>query len=175
MKTKIGTCSDIFAVALMVCFGMAAGVVNATVMAVDSWNSYDGSHVATFANAVNTSFEDSIHFSLSSVPFGGRSSSHVSLKHDAGIYFDTFELWGDSKFLGYGSRYASDSHLSFLGDSNTKDYELRFKGFNNSGTGRYYGEIVVSPVPELQTYAMLLIGLGLIGFSARRRNDDTDI
>ena len=151
---------------------MAAGVANASIMKVDSWSSYDGSHVATFSNTVKTSFEDSIHFSLSRVPFGDRSSSHVKLKHDVGISFDTFELWGDGKFLGYGSKSASDSdsHLSFLGDSNTKDYELRFKGFNNSGTGGYCGEIVVSPVPEPQTYAMLLIGLGLIGFSARRRN-----
>jgi len=175
MKTKIGTCSNIFAVALIMWLGMAGGVACATVMTVNSWNSYDGRRVATFANTVNTSFEDSIRFSLSSVPFGDRSSSHVNLKHDAGITFDTFELWGDGKFLRYGSKSASDSHLSFLGDSNTKDYELRFKGFNKSGTGGYCGEIVVSPVPEPQTYAMLLIGLGLIGFSARRRNDDTDV
>ena len=30
---------------------------------------------------------------------------------------------------------------------------------------------VISPVPEPQTYAMLLVGLGLIGFTARRRKD----
>ncbi|MFZ2162853.1 MAG: PEP-CTERM sorting domain-containing protein [Sideroxyarcus sp.] len=30
---------------------------------------------------------------------------------------------------------------------------------------------VVSPVPESKTYAMLLVGLGLIGFMARRRKE----
>lgn len=30
----------------------------------------------------------------------------------------------------------------------------------------------ISPVPEPETYAMLLIGLGLVGFAARRRRSD---
>lgn len=44
------------------------------------------------------------------------------------------------------------------------------------GINRYQGEdkhyqLNVSPVPEPETYAMLLVGLGLLGFSARRRKD----
>lgn len=35
--------------------------------------------------------------------------------------------------------------------------------------GTYTGGITVAAVPEPETYAMLLAGLGLIGFSARRR------
>ncbi len=31
------------------------------------------------------------------------------------------------------------------------------------------GDVITSPVPEPETYAMLLVGLGLVGFSARRR------
>jgi PEP-CTERM motif len=31
---------------------------------------------------------------------------------------------------------------------------------------------VVTPVPEPKTYAMLLVGLGLLGFTARRRKDN---
>ena len=47
-------------------------------------------------------------------------------------------------------------------------------GFNDSFTGDAdYDDFVVgvnfSPVPEPETYAMLLAGLGLIGYSARRR------
>ncbi len=33
-------------------------------------------------------------------------------------------------------------------------------------------EHAVSPVPEPETYAMLLVGLGLVGFAARRRSKD---
>ncbi|SFW30094.1 PEP-CTERM protein-sorting domain-containing protein [Nitrosovibrio sp. Nv17] len=41
-----------------------------------------------------------------------------------------------------------------------------------SGTlgGLYSGSISVSPVPETETYAMLLAGLGLMGAVVRRRN-----
>jgi len=58
----------------------------------------------------------------------------------------------------------------------TFDYIL---GFNDSYTGDSdYDDFVVgvkfvSAVPEPRTYAMLLIGLGLVGFSARRRKTDT--
>ena len=31
------------------------------------------------------------------------------------------------------------------------------------------GDVITSPVPEPETYAMMLVGLGLVGFSARRR------
>jgi hypothetical protein len=56
----------------------------------------------------------------------------------------------------------------------TFDYIL---GFNDSYTGDAdYDDFVVgvkfvSAVPEPQTYAMLLVGLGLIGFTARRRKE----
>jgi len=59
----------------------------------------------------------------------------------------------------------------------TFDYLL---GFNDSYTGDAdYDDFVVgikfvSAVPEPETYAMLLAGLGLIGFSARRRKNDYD-
>jgi hypothetical protein len=39
--------------------------------------------------------------------------------------------------------------------------------------GDYPQDIVVfAPVPEPQTYAMMLVGLGLLGFSARRKNQN---
>ena len=44
------------------------------------------------------------------------------------------------------------------------------------GVSRYQGEdehYQVTPVPEPQTYAMLLVGLGLLGFTVRRRKDFT--
>jgi hypothetical protein len=43
----------------------------------------------------------------------------------------------------------------------------------SGGTGNIAAN-AVSPVPEPQTYAMILAGLGLIGLTARRRKDFTD-
>ncbi|MFZ5523283.1 MAG: FxDxF family PEP-CTERM protein [Pseudomonadota bacterium] len=173
MKKTIKTISHKLAFALIIWFCLPAGAVNAAVQNVNSWNSDGGGLKAVFENKVKTSFEDSVHFSFPNVTFGKKSSNHVSLKYDSGISLEKFELWGDGKQLVSGKIGGSDSHLSFFGDKNIEDYELKFKGFNDFVDGLYCGEIVISPVPEPQTFAMLLIGLGLVGFSARRRRNDT--
>lgn len=50
------------------------------------------------------------------------------------------------------------------------DYQLRVTGVA-VGTfgGAYAGTMAVVPIPEPETYAMILAGLGLLGFMARRR------
>ena len=171
MKNTIETFSHLAAVALVMWLSLFTGTANATIQSVNSWDSKGGGLKAVFENRVKTSFEDSVHFSFPNVSFSQNSSNFVSLKYDSGVSLEKFELWGDGKQLGSGRIGNSDSHLSFFGDKSIKDYELRFKGSNGFGEGLYCGEIVISPVPEPQTYAMLLIGLGLIGFTARRRKD----
>ncbi|WP_018228245.1 PEP-CTERM sorting domain-containing protein [Methyloversatilis universalis] len=39
-----------------------------------------------------------------------------------------------------------------------------------SGADGYHLQVALAPVPEPETYAMLLAGLGLLGFAARRKN-----
>ena len=41
-----------------------------------------------------------------------------------------------------------------------------------SGKGYAQDVVVFAPVPEPQTYAMMLVGLGLLGFSVRRKNQN---
>lgn len=49
------------------------------------------------------------------------------------------------------------------------DYFIRVAG-GASGSGEYGGYVnLVSPVPEPETYAMMLAGLGMIGFVSRRK------
>lgn len=50
------------------------------------------------------------------------------------------------------------------------DYEFRVTG-NVIGTmgGGYGGVLAAAPVPEANTYAMMLAGLGLLGFTVMRR------
>lgn len=45
----------------------------------------------------------------------------------------------------------------------------QFGFYNNSQSNVRYAGFEVTPVPEPETYAMLLAGLGLVGFMARRR------
>jgi hypothetical protein len=53
-------------------------------------------------------------------------------------------------------------------------YTLRFASVSNEGqlqVGIDNISLSVTPVPEPETYALLLAGLGLMGFVARRRNN----
>jgi len=153
--------------ALIIWLGVATGAANAASVKVDGWSSGSRGHRAVFDNRVGSSFDDAVHFALPIGTFGHHST--VSMNHDNGIKVENIELWGGGRLLHSGSGDDSGSHLSFLADSNTKDYELRVRGRSDSGDAAYCGEIVVSAIPEPQTYAMLLVGLGLVGFSARRR------
>jgi hypothetical protein len=50
------------------------------------------------------------------------------------------------------------------------DYYLQVRGTLVSSTsGAFGGAVMLAPVPEPETYGMLLAGLGLVGFMARRR------
>ncbi|MDQ1918895.1 FxDxF family PEP-CTERM protein [Massilia pseudoviolaceinigra] len=50
-------------------------------------------------------------------------------------------------------------------------YTIQIKGsILSNAAGRYSANIALAPVPEPETYAMMLAGLGLLGFTARRRN-----
>lgn len=44
----------------------------------------------------------------------------------------------------------------------------------SNAAGKYYANIALAPVPEPETYAMMLAGLGLLGFTARRRKQKED-
>ncbi len=50
------------------------------------------------------------------------------------------------------------------------DHEGEFEG-QDSGTNSWYKATLVTAVPEPETYAMMLAGLGLTGFMVRRRNN----
>ncbi len=50
------------------------------------------------------------------------------------------------------------------------NYTLQVRGtVIGSGVGSYAGTLNLTPVPEAETYAMFLAGLGLMGFMSRRR------
>ena len=62
----------------------------------------------------------------------------------------------------------------------TSNYNAQFLMVQNQGPANSWGAqdvvyfTLASPVPEPQTYAMLLAGLGLVGFLARRRKNHHD-
>ena len=65
---------------------------------------------------------------------------------------------------GQTKRYGTFDHIFGFSDSYIGDVDYDFVG------GVKY---VAAPVPELEIYAMMLAGLGLLGLSVRRRKSDT--
>ena len=60
--------------------------------------------------------------------------------------------------------------VSGLGNSNLTNMYVHVQGITGGYSAKY---TPVTAVPEPETYAMLLAGLGLLGFSARRRMKNT--
>ena len=56
--------------------------------------------------------------------------------------------------------------VSGLGNSNLTNMYVHVQGITGGYSAKY---TPVTPIPEPETYAMLLAGLGLLGFAARRR------
>lgn len=104
-------------------------------------------------------FVDTYSFSLASAGtvFGGAFSLFVE-----GFQVELI----DSAFTSYGTDTDLTDGFSFAGLS-AGDYALQFAGFSTSANGVYGG--TVAAIPEPETYAMLLAGLGIVGFMARRR------
>lgn len=82
---------------------------------------------------------------------------------------------GGFKATGTGSTLAQ-TWLAELGTASANNYNANIwtvQSMITTGKGYAQDVVVFAPVPEAQTYAMMLAGLGLIGFSARRRQVNT--
>lgn len=120
----------------------------------------------TFTNKVSGSFLDNYTFTLSSssdTDYGGASYNIGSAINYAITGLD-FKLYTSAASL-------LASGLSFsVNGLNSGDYYLTVSGTATGPKGGLYaGSIDATPVPEANTYAMMLAGLGLMGFVARRR------
>jgi hypothetical protein len=158
------------AVASVLWLGFAAGSANAVALTFNGWTSGGGGYSTNFGNSVLTSFADWLDFTLPADSSGNGASNLVSLSFGSGIMLTKFELWDGTNLLGSGLAGGTGSSLTFVGGTVPGAYSLKINGSVGSGGGSYFGNIVINPVPEPQTYAMLLAGLALVGFSARRMN-----
>jgi hypothetical protein len=101
----------------------------------------------------------------------GVSNIHYALGDQqlGGITFEFTEGIGNlSDRLTAGERVVWETTFASPTSFQAPPFALKVYGFGISGTDHAW-YVPASPVPEPETYGMLLAGLGMLGFAARRR------
>lgn len=115
-----------------------------------------------------------------SVKVIGGNSTNLGRNDEINLYDNTGALvdrltFGDQNIVGtirtqnFSGRPAT---LSAIGANDVSQWVLSSNGDiagSYVSTGGFIGNPGIAPVPEASTYAMMLCGLGLVGFMARRR------
>jgi hypothetical protein len=130
--------------------------------------------VAEFsAGNFGKTFSDTYTFSTTGLSDSNANISWSSADDASALVLSHFDLYK----VGTVGAIATGSHASGLdlwelatGSLSTGNYYLKVEGtINTSDSISYAGNIAVTAVPEADTYAMLLAGLGLVGVVASRR------
>ncbi len=152
---------------------------NAGILSMSSWEgNTNAGYSANFGNpGVGSTFDDALAFSIPSDASGNGVVNVIGLS-DSSINFTKFTLWENSTNTTFsGATGGNTSSLNFSGGAAPGQYSLNVAGTRGGSVGAYAGNIVIRPtavsaIPEPETYAMMLAGLGLLGYSARRRTNN---
>jgi PEP-CTERM motif len=127
---------------------------------------------ATFEQKVSGAFLDIYSFELASAdfPFGVIGASLGAV----GIADLMVGLWTNGSEIGASQMIATPTwNFSAFTDLPTNSiYELRVSGQSTAPTGGAYAGafgMAVSPAPEPEIYAMMAVGLVVMGWAGRRR------
>lgn len=151
--------------------GLGIGTANATLTQPTfspSWNAIFGND-----NVVTSTFSDAFTVTLPfDVADGGASVISGFNLSGFNVFIDSFSLVNVTASTLVSSGIAGSNAFFSFGPLNVADsYQLLVEGHmigaNNSGS--YSGNLQISPVPEPETYAMLFVGLGLLGLSLFRK------
>ena len=157
---------------------MTGSMAQAAPVVVANWGNHDPAEMGAFfiATAGATPIDHIYTFSLNQSYDG----LVTTVTNDAPPFFDItgglLRLWKSNG----DTNYTNDTLLGSLAFDSTAvnttfalpggDYFYEVTGtINGVMGGSYLISSTVSAVPEPETYAMLLAGLGLVGFSLRRR------
>jgi hypothetical protein len=189
MKLKPLVLSALIAGAAFASQGAAAQAIDRSVPLVTAGDGVGGfnAHFGdTFtASTVGSTFSDVFTFNVGS-PFDAAASvtsSYLNTPQTKDLLITGFSLYrydpatmailgtaiAGINETGFGSTPTDSWSLSAYGLS-SGFYALKVDGrVMGEGGGAFGGDLTISPVPEPQTWAMLLAGLGMVGMTARRR------
>lgn len=132
------------------------------------------SNVAT----VSGGFSDRYNFSILAPSTTAGSAVTLDLNlgnlgfHVSGLSLDLYSA-GGSLYDTDTVTGPTDTAVSVNATLATGNYFFRVQGTgngNNTGKGMYAFTAAATPVPEADTYALMLAGLGLVGFAVSRRH-----
>lgn len=136
-------------------------------------------YTASFASGLaNATFTDKFNFHVTTNSLLVADVTSTALSATSGLDLTSFAVYASNGTLLYSATQKSTGvvdNWKLTGSSvvlAAGDYYLQVIGkINSSGAGSLSGNVALRAVavPEAETYAMLLAGLGLVGFVARRR------
>jgi hypothetical protein len=129
-------------------------------------------------NNMGNSFSDQFTFSVNGTTGSNLDAIAASISREAstGLDITGLSLYGSgNNLISSGSSMSSGAiDVWTLSSDNLTagSYYLRVDGNIVSNAGASFGgAVMLAPVPEPQTYGMMLGGLGVLGLLARRRKD----
>lgn len=190
MKLKSLVLSSLLAGAAFVAQGAGAQTVERTVPlvtmddGVGGFNAHFGDSFA--AASVGSTFTDIFTFNVSGMPFdaaGSLTSSYLDTPLTKDLQITALSLYrydpATDQILG---TVISGVNNTLFGEHPTDAWSIEAFGLQSgyyalrvdgrvlgAGGGAFGGDFTISPVPEPQTWGMLLAGLGLLGATALRR------